>query len=115
MPPYYFLYDREANLKALPGKIKAQIKLGVPWNEKMTDTEIIQRAKDQADEIAKSLIASDRYLKNNRDLKGDKLREHLAKSEGVALIAYLQKLGIAKEVKKDQPSGPSALNPDSHR
>jgi cytochrome c oxidase cbb3-type subunit I/II len=114
MPPYPFLFERDADVKALPGKIKAQVKLGVPW-EKMSDAEIIDKAKTQADEIAKSIVDANGYIPGKPDLKGENLRKHLAKTQGVALIAYIQKLGTFKEVKKPQPSGPSALNPDSHR
>ena len=43
------------------------------------------------------------------------LRNHLAKSQVVALIAYLQKIGSYREIKKDVPAKPNPLNPDSQR
>jgi cytochrome c oxidase cbb3-type subunit I/II len=113
MPPYPFLFENLTDVKALPGKIKIQTKLGVPW-EKLSDAEIIDRAQIQALEIADSIVASDGYMPGKPELKGISLRDALAKSQGVAVIAYLQKLGTYKDVKKEQPGAPSALNPDSH-
>jgi cbb3-type cytochrome oxidase cytochrome c subunit len=81
----------------------------------MNQHEIRDSVETQAQEIAKSLIDAKVYLPDKPDLKDDALRNHLAKSEVVALIAYLQKLGSYKEVGKDHPMGPSPLNPDSHR
>jgi cbb3-type cytochrome oxidase cytochrome c subunit len=68
----------------------------------------------QSQEIAKSLVDGKVYLPSKPDLKGDALRNHLAKSQVVAVIAYLQKLGSYREIKKDHVE-PSNLDPDSHR
>jgi hypothetical protein len=56
-----------------------------------------------------------RFIRPAFRLQGDALRNHLAKSQVVAVIAYLQKLGAYREVKKDRPAEPSTLDPDSHR
>jgi cytochrome c oxidase cbb3-type subunit I/II len=114
MPSYWFLFENETNVKALPGKIKAQVALGVPW-EKMTDDQITDRVESQAQEIAKSIVDSGAYFMDRPQLRGDALRNHLVKSQGIAVIAYLQKLGTYRDVKKPQPVPPSSLNPDSHR
>jgi len=114
MPSYWFLFDNPTDVKALPGKIKAQVALGVPWPA-MTDAEITDHVESQAQDIAKSIVDSGAYFPNKPELKGDALRNHLVKSQGVALIAYVQKLGAYKNVKKAQPAQPSSLNPDSHR
>jgi len=89
------------------------VKLGVPWPA-MTNAEITDMVETQAQEIAKSLVDAKFYIPAKPDLKGDDLRNHLAKTEVVALIAYVQKLGAYKEVKKDHTQ-PSLLDPDSHR
>ena len=60
-------------------------------------------------------MAAKVYLPSKPDLQGDALRNHLAKSQVVAVIAYLQKLGAYHEVKKAHPGQPSALDPDTHR
>lgn len=114
MPSYWFLFERETDVKALPGKIKAQVALGVPW-ETLSDAEITDRVESQAQEIAKSLVDSGAYFESKPDLKGEALRNHLVKTQGVALIAYLQKIGAYKEVKNAHPAPASSLNPDSHR
>ena len=101
-------------MKALPNKIKAQVALGVPYPI-MTNAEITDKVETQAQEIAKSIVDTGLTLPNKPDLKGDALRNYLAKSQGIAVIAYVQKLGSYKEVKKPHPAAPSALNPDSQR
>ena len=114
MPAYPWLFEKETDVKSLPGKIAAQVKIGVPWPA-MNQHEIRDSVETQAQEIAQSLIDAKVELPSKPDLKGDALRNHLAKCEVVALIAYVQKLGSYKEVGKDHPSSPSSLNPDSHR
>jgi cytochrome c oxidase cbb3-type subunit I/II len=113
MPAYPWLFEKPTDVKALPGKIAAQVSLGIPWPI-MTKHEITDKVETQAQEIAKSLVDAQVYLPSKPELKGDALRNQLAKSEGVALIAYLQKLGAYREVKKDQPVV-TPLDPDSQR
>jgi len=114
MPSYFFLFDKDADIKALPSKIAVQARLGVPWPA-MNEGEINDMVVKQAGEIAKSIVDAGVYLPAHPELKGYALQNYLAKSEGVALIAYVQKLGAYKEVKKDHPVAPSSFNPDSHR
>ncbi len=114
MPAYPWLFEKETDVKSLPGKIAAQVAIGVPWPA-MNQHEIRDSVETQAQEIAQSLVAAKAYLPNKPNLENDALRNHLAKTEVVALIAYLQKLGSYKEVEKDHPLGPTPLNPDSHR
>ena len=114
MPSYCFLFDKEADVKALPSKIAVQAKLGVPWPI-MNDGEINDMVVKQAKEITESIVNAGVYLPNHPELKGTALHNYLVKSQGVALIAYIQKLGAYKEVKKEHPVPPSSLNPDSHR
>ena len=114
MPPYPWLFEKTADVKSLPDKIAAQSRLGVPWPV-MNQHEIRDRAESQGQEIAASLVAAKVYLPDKPELQGDALRNHLAKTEAVALIAYIQKLGAYHEIVKDQPAKPSNLNPDSHK
>jgi len=113
MPAYPWLVEKETDVKALPGKIAAQVRIGVPFPV-MTNAEITDKVETQAQEIAKSLVDAKFYLPNKPDLQGDALRNHLAKTQVVALIAYVQKIGAYKEVKKEHVT-PSSLDPDSHR
>ena len=91
-----------------------QVQLGVPWPA-LNQHEITDMVETQAQEIAQSLVAAKVYLPSKPDLKGDALRNHLAKSQVVAVIAYLQKLGAYREVKKAHPGEPFLLDPDTHR
>jgi cytochrome c oxidase cbb3-type subunit I/II len=114
MPAYPWLFENPADVKSLPAKISAQSQLGIPWPP-MSQHEIRDLAESQSQEIAASLVAAKAYLPDKPDLQGDALRNHLAKTQAVALIAYVQKLGTFRNVVKDHPADPSNLNPDSHR
>lgn len=114
MPSYHFLLDKKTDIKALPNKIRKQVAIGVPWPI-MEPDEIMDRAKVQAREIAENLVKSGAYLEERKDLQGEKLREYLEKTQMIALIAYIQKLGAYREVLPETPSGPKILDPDSHR
>lgn len=79
MPPYPWLIDDEIDYSDLPKKIRVMQQLGVPYEEGF-DQVAVEHAKKQAEGIAASL---------ERDkIKTDKDKEI------IALIAYLQKLGI---------------------
>lgn len=114
MPSYWFLFEKDADVKSLPNKIRAQVALGVPYPI-MTNAEITDQVETQAQEIANSIVDAGLTLPNKPELKGDALRNYLAKSQGIAVIAYVQKLGAYQEIKKSQPAAPAILNPDSHR
>ena len=114
MPSYHWLVDKETNIKALPNKIRKQVAIGVPWPAMPAD-EIMDRAKVQAREIAQHLVEAPVYIPGREHIQGDALRAHLEKSEMVALIAYMQKLGAYREVTPEKPKAPTSLDPDSHR
>jgi cytochrome c oxidase cbb3-type subunit I/II len=114
MPAFPWLFDKETDVTSLPGKIAAQVKLGVPWPA-LNRNEITDIAESQAQKIAASLVNAKVYLPARSDLQGDAFRNYLAKSQGVAVIAYLQKLGAYREIHKDPAPDPSVLDPDSHR
>jgi len=113
MPPYLFLFESKADLKSLPTKIAVQTQLGVPWPA-MGKDEIEQNARDQAMEIAASLVKAEAYLPSKPDLKQDELRRHLSETQGVALIAYLQKIGVYDKVERDPKEAPKS-DPDGFR
>lgn len=113
MPPYPFLFEKKTDFKSLPTKIAVQTRLGVPWPA-MTRDEIEQSARDQAVEIADSLVKAGAYLPDKPDLSGPDLAKHLAETEIIALIAYMQKLG-AYDTIEPSPTKPHPLDPDSRR
>jgi cytochrome c oxidase cbb3-type subunit I/II len=113
MPAYPWLFENKAALKELPGKIAAQARLGVPWPA-MTKDEIEQNARDQAMEIATSLVTAGAFLPDKPDLGPDELRRHLSETQVVALIAYIQKIGVYAPVEEPPVKNP-ALDPDAHR
>ena len=79
----------------------------------MNQHEIFDRVETQAQEIAASLVQAGVYLPAKDNLQGDNLRNYLAKTKVVALIAFIQKLGTYHTVTKGGPAIPAALNPDS--
>jgi hypothetical protein len=81
----------------------------------MTKDEIEQNAREQAMEIATNLVQGGVLLDSNDKLQGDELRNYLSEQKVVALIAYMQKLGAYKEVKREGGVQASPLDPDSYR
>ena len=80
MPPYPHLLDYDLNLSLLPSKIAALRTLGTPYPRNF-EKEAIEKAKEQALGIAKSL--------NEQGIKDPGIEN----KEIVAIIAYLQRLG----------------------
>jgi cytochrome c oxidase cbb3-type subunit I/II len=78
MPNYPWLFTRDTDVAALPGKIAAQRTLGVPYPE-WTDLQIVTSASDQARAIAQDLRAAGAYVAPEKEV--------------IAMIAYLQALG----------------------
>ena len=114
MPPYPWLFDTKADLKSLPTKIAVQTRLGVPWPA-MSKDEIEQSARDQGVELAESLVKAGAFLPAQPDLSHDALRNQLADSKVVALIAYMQKLGAYQEINTPPSKEGRSLDPDSYR
>lgn len=114
MPPYPWLFDTKADIKSLPTKIATQVRLGVPWPA-MTKDAIEQKARDQGMAIADSLVKAGAFISTQPDLTEDALRNQLADSKVVALIAYMQKVGTYEEVKTPPRKEPRPLDPDSYR
>ncbi|TAG11279.1 MAG: cytochrome-c oxidase, cbb3-type subunit I [Verrucomicrobia bacterium] len=114
MPPYPWLFDAKTDFKSLPQKIAAQRTLGVPWPALSRD-EIEQSARDQGMEIASSLVKAGAFLPDQAKLSDDQLRNHLAESQVIALISYMQKVGTYDVVESDGKRPVKWLDPDSHR
>ena len=119
MPNYPWLFDKKTDFKSLPKKIAVQTQIGVPWPA-LTKDEIEQNAREQALEISENLVKGGVYLEGAKDkdgspLQGAELRNYLAEREVIAMIAYIQKLGAYKEVKKAGEDKPTPLDPDTYR
>ena len=88
MPAYPWLAKKEIDIKSTPGKIRAMKLLGVPYPDKY-EQQAIADLKAQADSIAKDLATAGIQTDSNREI--------------IALIAYMQRLGVDitnKPVKK---------------
>lgn len=112
MPPYQFLFEKKADFKSLPKRIAVQSTLGVPWPA-MTKHEIEQSARDQAMKISESLVKAGAYLPNRTELQEGELMRHLSETQAIALIAYMQKIGVYEKVETEREK--QALDPDSFR
>lgn len=80
MPRYAWLFDQKIQYKDLPDKLKVMQRLGVPY----TDEEVVKavaNAQTQAKEIAAELATSGVPVK-------------IAEMDIVALIAYMQRIGV---------------------
>ena len=80
MPRYKWLYTQKTDFNSLPKKMSVMQKLGVPY----TDEEIangVTNAQTQAQEIADNL-------------KEGGVQENIVDKEVIALIAYIQRLGV---------------------
>ncbi|MDP0491072.1 MAG: cytochrome-c oxidase, cbb3-type subunit I [Verrucomicrobiota bacterium JB023] len=113
MPAYPWLAKQKLDFKEIPGRIKAQVRLGVPWPA-MDKHEIEQHAREQALAIAKTLEQG-AIVPGDDELTGPAMTRHLAESKVVALIAYLQKLGAHTIQELDDADEPKLLDPDSQR
>ncbi|MAS95221.1 MAG: cytochrome C oxidase Cbb3 [Verrucomicrobiales bacterium] len=109
MPNYPWLFEKKTDFKALPGKIAVQQRMGVPFPI-MTPEEIEQHAREQALEIAQSLVDEQVKIPLKEGQEGpataSAARDHLAGKEVVALIAYLQKLGQFEEIAPKETPDP---------
>jgi cytochrome c oxidase cbb3-type subunit I/II len=94
MPSYSSLASQETDFKALPEKIRVQSLLNIPYPT-MTPDAIEQHAQDQALEISKSIVNQNPFIPwASDDMSRQEIEATLAQKEIVALIAYMQKLGV---------------------
>ncbi|WOO40213.1 cytochrome-c oxidase, cbb3-type subunit I [Rubellicoccus peritrichatus] len=90
MPNYPWLFEKEANSKALPSKIHAMRMLGVPYPMDISEEEIQAEYDAQANEIVERLAEKGAYTEPDKEI--------------VALIAYLQKLGAYEDTTEKKES-----------
>ncbi len=89
MPRYPWLYENKYDLESISSKIKAMKTLGVPYsNEDISNAAINMDA--QANKIVEELKS-----------QGEAVSDTEAKSEIIALIAYLQRLGTDIKAKTE--------------
>ena len=79
MPKYPWLAQKEIDIQSTPAKIRAMKVLGVPYPDNY-EQQAIADLKAQADSIAKDLGANGIQTDSNREI--------------IALIAYIQRLGV---------------------
>ena len=79
MPKYPWLAQKEIDIQSTPAKIRAMKVLGVPYPDNY-EQQAIADLKAQADSIAKDLGANGIQTNSNREI--------------IALIAYIQRLGV---------------------
>ena len=105
MPSYSSLVSSKTKFSALPEKIRVQSLLGVPFPP-MTPHEIEGHAQGQALEIAKSIVGNNPFIPwATDDMSRQELESKLAEKELIALIAYMQKIGVY-EVPLDEDGKP---------
>jgi cytochrome c oxidase cbb3-type subunit I/II len=90
MPPYPWLASRELDVSKLEAKISAMRKLGVPYEEGY-ESQALEDLKAQAVGIAASLEQAGMTVSSDREI--------------IALIAYLQKLGVGLPGVTPDPAG----------
>ena len=95
MPNYGWLYKKKTNMKVIQKKLKVMAALGVPYSEEEINN-AYSIAAAQATEITKELA------KDGVDMK-------MQDKEIIALIAYLQRLGV-DQAKSEESKGDVAVN-----
>lgn len=92
MPPYPWLMKKKIDFESIPLRVAVQQALGAPYPQYEGDnrSQSVDNAKDQAEEIAKEYVqlAGSQF----RDADGGVV--DLKDKQVVALIAYLQRLGV---------------------
>jgi cytochrome c oxidase cbb3-type subunit I/II len=95
MPQYSWLLQRDLDFAAVPSRVKAMTRLGVPY--RVSGEEAVAAARDQARKVAAQIVEQ----KGPAALEG---------KEVVAVIAYLQRLGTDLFAAPPAPaSGPAPL------
>jgi cytochrome c oxidase cbb3-type subunit I/II len=93
MPIYAHLSVKDLDYKSIPLRVKAQTYLGVPYTQEQVDN-AQQLARAQAKEIATRVAAQ----------LADDSRLSIEDKQVVALIAYMQRLGM--DLFKPAPAAP---------
>ncbi len=99
MPPYPWLLSKSINFPAIQGRVDANAMLGVPYGDLVLEGAAVADAEFQAQVIAMEL----------EEQGGPPMAETMDK-QVIALIAYLQRLGI--DLYKEAPVEEEAQNAD---
>lgn len=110
MPAYAHLMTRELNFGAIQDRVNAAALLGAPYDRELTDAEAM--AHEQAAKIVKELVEQDGPSEVN--ISADETIA-LEKTYVIALIAYLQRIGIDLYATQDEAgeAGVAPVDQDS--
>ncbi|MEM9410697.1 MAG: cytochrome-c oxidase, cbb3-type subunit I [Planctomycetota bacterium] len=89
MPAYEHLLNQKLNLRTVPQRVQAAAYLGAPYGRELTDA--VAMAQEQAEKIASELAQQGGPI-SFVDSEGK--TTDMAKAKVIALIAYLQRVGI---------------------
>jgi len=89
MPAYPHLITQELDFNAIPPRIQAAAALGAPYDRELT--EAVEMAKEQAEKIVKELVEQTGPA-TVTDSDGNEIG--LETTQVIALIAYIQRIGI---------------------
>ncbi len=97
MPPYPWLVEEDLDFDVIPQRMRALAKVGVPYSDAQIET-AVQEAKTQAAEIEQQIVD-----------QGGEIGQPTKKA--IALIAYLQRLGIDRYA--EPPAGSATSDEDT--
>jgi cytochrome c oxidase cbb3-type subunit I/II len=97
MPSFEHLLNRELDFAKVTERVRVAHRLGVPYERELEDAP--EMARLQAEEVAAEIVSQGGPVK-----QGDYL---VMNTQAVALIAYLQRLGIDL----NRPAGPAGASP----
>ena len=83
MPSYRHMFRKDLDWDSIPARIRAMVRLGVPY-DKQTVANCVEMAHEQARQVTAELV----------DQSRDPADEALVDKQIIALIAYLQRLGV---------------------
>lgn len=92
MPAYTWLHDNDLDVSKIESKISAMRTLGVPYPENY-EKQALKDLQAQAHVIAADIVATTPKVALKGINPNDKIKE-IEKKEIIAIIAYLQRLGI---------------------
>ena len=103
MPGYPHLINSELNMSTLPARVRAAAYLGAPYSEQeLSDS--IAVAEEQAREIAWQLIQQG----GPAEISTASTKIPIEKTKIIALIAYLQRLGVDLHKSPEEDSSPTS-------
>ena len=89
MPAYPHLMTKELNFRTIQPRVNAAAALGAPYDREMTEAELM--AREQAQQIVKELVEQG-GPPQVPDSAGNAV--NLEDTQVIALIAYLQRVGV---------------------